>query len=424
MVKRSDAQHIIHALRLGTVPTRGLQHYAVGQEKEFSVLQEELKAVTAGHSRLKAVRGGYGSGKTFMISRLAEEALAARFVVSQVVLNRSGYSLHQLERLYRGIMQELRVRGTEGNALASILDRWIDSAEEYVVDVQGVAEDNEPALRQAVGARIEVLLGETVRERPSFAAALRAYYDAHARMDYASKRQILGWLMADPHASVRQISSIKGQIDHSDVFAYLQELVRMIRQTGRPGLVIILDEMDEMRRLRRDHRHSAWANLRDLTDRIGGQVEGLYIVLAGTPDVFRGARSMQELEPLYQRLDEPTADTEHPNLRGAQLPLQPMDADHLLNVTRRVRALWENAQDSESRLPAGFEEQLVQGWTARLGSRSPRIVIREFISVLDRLHDYPDYDPVREYSFDLPGEAFTPEELGDDSFSEVTEEVF
>ncbi|GAA5533416.1 hypothetical protein Dalu01_01819 [Deinococcus aluminii] len=174
-LRRADAQHIVHALRLGTVPHRGLEHYAVGQAREFGVLQEELASVASGHSRLKAVRGGYGSGKTFVISRLAEEALSQRFVVSQVVLNRAGYSLHSLERLYQGVMQQLRAKGTEGNALASILDRWVSAAEEYAVEVQNVPEDDEGALRHAVGKRIEVLLQEVVRERPSFAAALRAY---------------------------------------------------------------------------------------------------------------------------------------------------------------------------------------------------------------------------------------------------------
>lgn len=423
-LRKTDAQHIVHALRLGTVPSRGLHHYAVGQEREFGVLREELTSVAAGHSRLKAVRGGYGSGKTFVISRLAEEALSQRFAVSQVVLNRAGYSLHLLERLYQGVMQQLRVKGTEGNALASILDRWVGAAEEYVVEVQGVPEDDEAALRQAVGKRIEVLLQEAVQERPSFAAALSAYYDAHLRMDHAGKRQVMGWLMADPHTTARSVPGVRGQVSGTDVFAYLQEFVRMLRQLGRPGLVIVLDELDEIRHLRRDLRQSAWANLRDLTDRVGRNVEGLYIVLAGTPDVFKGPRSLQELEPLAQRLDEPTIDSAHPNLRGAQLPLHPLGQPQLLEVMGRVRRIWEVAQDAPSRLPEGFEGMLAQGWTARLGNRSPRIVIREFVGVLDRLHDYPEFDPFAEYSFDLPEAAFTFEELGGGLPDPLPEDVF
>ncbi|GAA5533417.1 hypothetical protein Dalu01_01820 [Deinococcus aluminii] len=139
-------------------------------------------------------------------------------------------------------------------------------------------------------------------------------------MDHAGKRQVLGWLMADPHATARGVPGVRGQVSGTDVFAYLQEFVGMLRQLGRPGLVIVLDELDEIRHLRRDWRQNAWANLRDLTDRVGRNVEGLYVVLAGTPDVFRGPRSVQELEPLAQRLDEPTIDSAHPNFAGRNCP--------------------------------------------------------------------------------------------------------
>lgn len=413
-VHQNDAEHVIQALRLGTVPQRGLQLYSVGNEREYAVLQDELQTVVSGHSRLKAIRGGYGSGKTFITSRLAEDALAARFVVSRVSLNRDGYSLHRLESFYQGVMQQLRVKGTEGNALASILDRWMDAAEEYVIDVQGVPEQPVAGLQAAVRARMEVLLKDTVQERPSFAAALAGYYEAHLHMDHERKRQALGWLMADPHASTRPLRGVRGYIEGTDVFAYLQEFVRIIRQMGRPGLVIIVDELDEMRHLvRRDMRARAWASLRDLIDRLGSNVEGVYVVLAATPDVLRGPRSIEELPPLAQRLSEPTADSAHPNLRGAQLPLQPFTEAQLGDVLRRVRLLWERAVGEPSRLPQGFEDHLARGWTERLGARSPRIAIREFIAVLDRLHDYATYDPLTEYDFDLPAEVFTPEERGD-----------
>ncbi|WP_345454532.1 BREX system ATP-binding domain-containing protein [Deinococcus aluminii] len=95
-----------------------------------------------------------------------------------------------------------------------------------------------------------------------------------------------------------------------------------------------------------------------------------------------------------------------------------------MEVMGRVRHIWEVAQGVTSRLPEGFEGMLAQGWTTRLGSRSPRIVIREFVGVLDRLHDYPEFDPFVEYSFDLPAEAFSSEERGDGVWEPLPEDVF
>lgn len=409
---RHDAVHIISALRQGVVPSRGLHHYAVGQDRELNILLEGLRDVTDGHSAFKGIRGGYGSGKTFLISRLAEEALQQGYAVSQVSLNRDKTSLHMLERLYQGILQHLHIRGTEGNGLSTLLDRWIGSAEEYVIEVEGIPEHLEGALREAVGKRIEVLLGEVARERPSYSAALKTYYQASLSGNHALKRDVLGWLMADPHASTRQLSGVRGQIQASDTLAYLRELTRMVRQLKRPGLLIILDELDEMRHLKRDLRQRAWANLRDLLDELGRGIPGLFVVLAGTPEVYDDRRGITELPPLEQRLGDPTQQTAHPNLRGPQLPLPTFSQVQLASVMARLEQLWIIAGGHSSRLPPEFGASLAEGWTQRLGSRSPRIAIREFISVLDRCRDYPDFDPVQEYHYALDSAALTPEEAG------------
>lgn len=412
-IPRHDAVHIIAALRQGGVPTNGLHHYAVGQERELNVLLDQLREVAAGHSQFKAIRGGYGSGKTFITSRLAEAARQQGFAVSQVSLNRDMASLHMLERLYRGIMQALEISGTEGNALGTLLDRWLGSAEDYVLDVQGIPEHLTQAVREAVGQRVEVLLAEVAQERPSFSAALKAYYDADVAGDHALKRDVLGWLMADPHASTRQLRGVRGQINPADTLAYLREFTRMVRHLGRPGLLIILDELDEMRHLKRDLRQRAWANLRDLLDELARGIPGLYLVLAGTPEVFDDRRGITELAPLAQRLDDPTQRSAHPNLRGPQLPLPTFSQENLAAVMRRVNTLWELESGTSSRVPESFSDMLASGWTQRLGSRSPRIAIREFISVLDRARDYPDFHPEQEYDFSLDAVVLTPEERGE-----------
>ena len=264
-----DADIIIAALRTGTVPSRGLHQYAVGLDKEFGVLRSELQAVKNGQSRVKGVRGAYGSGKTFVVSHLAEDALNLNFVVSKVTLNRDGSSLAALERLYQGVMQNLRMRGTEGGALPALLDRWVERAESYAVEVQGVSEDDRSALRAAVGARLNEMLGEMAREKPAFAAALAAYAQAHINEDYDLKRLVVGWSMADPNISARAIPGVRGQVGRTEVLVYLRVLVGIVRSVGRAGVVVILDELDEMRKLPSDQRAKAWANLRDLLDQVG-----------------------------------------------------------------------------------------------------------------------------------------------------------
>ncbi|MGO1686005.1 MAG: BREX system ATP-binding domain-containing protein, partial [Brachybacterium sp.] len=70
---------IIGALRRGTVPAEGLDQLAVGLDRFAGALSEELDQVSGGGAVVKAVRGEYGSGKTFFTRHLAETALRRGF---------------------------------------------------------------------------------------------------------------------------------------------------------------------------------------------------------------------------------------------------------------------------------------------------------------------------------------------------------
>ena len=63
---------ILDALRRGTVPREGLDAFAVGMERFEAATDADLSAVSAGQGGFKAVRGEYGSGKTFFARWLQE----------------------------------------------------------------------------------------------------------------------------------------------------------------------------------------------------------------------------------------------------------------------------------------------------------------------------------------------------------------
>ena len=66
---------IIDALRRGTVPADGLDQLAVGLDRLAPVLGEELDKVAGGAAVFKAVRGEYGSGKTFFAAEAKKYGL-------------------------------------------------------------------------------------------------------------------------------------------------------------------------------------------------------------------------------------------------------------------------------------------------------------------------------------------------------------
>ena len=66
-------REIIDALRLGAVPRRGLELFAVGLDRLEKTVDGELDAVAAGQGKFKAVRGEYGTGKTFFARWLEQD---------------------------------------------------------------------------------------------------------------------------------------------------------------------------------------------------------------------------------------------------------------------------------------------------------------------------------------------------------------
>jgi hypothetical protein len=77
MVSPQRRSQIIDALRRGTVPQFGLDTLAVGLDRFEAALDDELDKLALGEQEtFKAVRGEYGSGKTFFGRWLQERAPA------------------------------------------------------------------------------------------------------------------------------------------------------------------------------------------------------------------------------------------------------------------------------------------------------------------------------------------------------------
>ena len=94
-------QEIIDALRRGTVPRTGLDAFAVGLQRFEPTFDQELASVKAGGSVFKAVRGEYGSGKTFVARWLQERAKRQGFAITEVQISETETPLHRLETARR-----------------------------------------------------------------------------------------------------------------------------------------------------------------------------------------------------------------------------------------------------------------------------------------------------------------------------------
>src|ERR1017187_8963003 len=128
-------REIIDALRRGTVPQCGLDTFAVGMDRYQDAIDQELETVRAGGGVFKAVRGEYGSGKTFFARWLQERAKKLTFATAEIQISETETPLHRLETVYRRLMERLATADSDSGAFRSVIDGWFYTLEEDVLAV-------------------------------------------------------------------------------------------------------------------------------------------------------------------------------------------------------------------------------------------------------------------------------------------------
>jgi len=409
MISPQRRREIIDALRRGTVPDRGLDALAVGIERFGDAVDDELAEVAKGAAGFKAIRGEYGSGKTFTARWLSERALRQGFATSEVQVSEGETPLHHLETVYRRLVERLSTPDTRGGALRSVIDGWFFTLEEEAIASGRVSESDERGLLQATQAIAERRLEHITRRAPAFSAVLRGYRQAVAAQDHALAEGLLAWLGGQPHvaASVKRAAGIKGEVDHDAALSFLGGLLTVLRDAGRSGLVFVLDEVETLQRVRSDVRDRALNALRQLIDELdSGRFPGLYLVITGTAAFFDGPQGIQRLPPLAQRLHTDfTADRKFDNPRAIQIRLHGFDLDALVEVGCRVRDIYAAGADASDRVREkvddGYVTRLAKAVSGELGEQvgvAPRIFLKKLVGdVLDRVDQFPDFDPLKDY---------------------------
>jgi P-loop Domain of unknown function (DUF2791) len=418
-VRRAE---IIDALRRGTVPARGLDVMAVGLGRFADAVDEELDKVGAGGAVFKAVRGEWGSGKTFALRWIAERARRKGFATSELQISETETPLHHLQTVYRRVIERLSVGDGEVGALRSVVDGWFYVLEEDVLAGGSVDEHDTTALIAATDKLMEQRLGDVVRTAPAFGAVLRAYRAATHAGDHATADGLLAWLGGQPNvaASVKRAAGIKGEIDHAGALSFLQGLLRILRDSGHAGLFLAIDEVETLQRVRSDARDKSLNALRQMLDEIdGGRFPGLYLLITGTPAFFDGPQGVQRLAPLAQRLaTDFSTDASFDNPRAVQLRLTGFDHDGLIELGAKVRDLYAqdrpNAERIHDQVDDAYVATLATAVTGSLGGKvgvTPRVFLKKLVGdVLDRVDQFESFDPRVDYHLTVGVEELTDEE--------------
>ncbi|WP_434582335.1 BREX system ATP-binding protein BrxD [Carbonactinospora thermoautotrophica] len=417
-VSAARRREVIDALRRGTVPQAGLDLFAVGLERFENALDDELATVAAGGAVFKAVRGEYGSGKTFFARWLAERAKRRGMAATEIQISETETPLHRLETVYRRLVERLSTASHPPSALRDVIDAWFYTLEEDVLATGEVptGDDGTPdmaALADGVERLMEHRLAAVARTTPAFAAALRAYRRAQLAGDHATAEALIAWIGGQPNvaASARRAAGVRGDLDHFAALGFLQGLLTVLRDCGHPGLLVVLDEIETLQRVRGDVREKGLNALRQLIDEVdAGRFPGLYLLITGTPAFFDGPQGVQRLAPLAQRLaTDFGTDPRFDSPRAVQIRLAGFDLPKLVQLGGVVRDLYAAGARNPDRIAARVDDayvaELATAVSGGLGGQvgvAPRIFLRKLVAdVLDRVEEFEDFDPRRHYALTL-----------------------
>ena len=412
-------REVIDALRRGTVPRRGLELYAVGVERFEEAVGEELDTCARGSGVFKAVRGEYGNGKTFFARWLEQQAFKRSFAAALVQIAEKDTPLYQMETIYRRAVESLATREWADAAFPHLIERWFAAVEDEALTLRTVDEQNAEAVEKAVVDLLEQRLEPLRTAAPQFAAALRVAYAARLRSDRPLYDGLVAWLMGNPNVSagVSRKAGLKGKLDHAGASGFLRGMLLLLKQTGRAGLLLTLDEAETIQRMRGDVRDKSLNALRQLIDDIGAhRYPGLYLLVTGTPTFFEGAQGIRRLPPLAERLQTDfSGDPRFESTRAVQVRLAPFDDSKLLEVGRKVRAIYPTKLPDRiaARITDSVLDDLARGVAGQLGQKvgvAPRLFLRKLVELLDKVEEHADFDPALHYKPVIDAREMTVEE--------------
>ncbi len=425
-------REIIDALRIGAVPRRGLELFAMGLDRFEKAIEDELDAVATGRGHFKAVRGEYGTGKTFFSRWLEHRALQRGFATTLVQISETETPLYRMETVYRRAVESLQTKEWADGAFRSLIDRWFFNLEEEVLTSGRVDAADADAVAKAVGDLLEQRLHEVSRTQPQFAAALRACHTARVKDDHATSEGLIAWLMGQPNvgAGIKRAANLKGELDNDLAAGFLRGLLEVLKQTGRAGLVLVLDEVETIQRVRADSREKSLNALRQLIDDlVAGRYPGLYVLITGTPQFFDGPQGVKRLDPLAQRLhtdfgDDPKFDSS----RAPQIRLQAFDLERMADVGRRIRDLYptENQERVRSKVNDDTIRSLASGVAGKLGGKvgiAPRIFLKRLVGLLDQVDEHAEFEPSKHHKLVVDATELTLEERAAAGVSATLDEI-
>ncbi|MFZ4520251.1 MAG: BREX system ATP-binding domain-containing protein [Bacteroidales bacterium] len=250
------ANEILTKLEGGNPPSRFVEELFVGRTAEKRYLDNVIRDLLAGKSRITVWNGPYGAGKSSMLKYVEQLFLKNGFAISPVTIagNRNFYSSGSASKnilnLYTEIIKNIDFPESSGfTSVTEVMNRWVKvvcPGDEALPGATPDTGDLKDLADNYIKNSSLKLNGNTNLIHPVLKELLLDYLEASVTGDKELKRNLENWFLGVYTSRGEARRDIKKNVITDD--SYFRHLIYfwcwLFRDAGLKGLVIDLDNID------------------------------------------------------------------------------------------------------------------------------------------------------------------------------------
>lgn len=395
------ANVLMNALKGGVVPRTGLEYITVGRTREINAILHDIEMIEEGSASFRFIVGKYGSGKSFLLQTIRNYATAKGFAVVDADLSperRFAGTKGQGLATYKELIQNLSTKSKpDGGALPLVLEKWISGIQ---MEIKTNGETSEEEFDKQVERRIYAVAGslEGMVNGFEFAKAVVLYWKAYKEDDSALKSNVLKWFRGEyaTRKEAKEDLGINFIVTDETWYDFLKLFAAFLVGAGYKGMLVVIDELVNIFKIPNSiTRANNYEKILTMyNDVLQGKAKHIGFLMGGTPqcieDKYKGVFSYEALRSRLAEGHFATADVK--DLSAPIIRLQMLSQEEMYILIEKLLHIHAQLYRYE---PAMTQEDLVYFLTVeynRVGAEThitPREIIRDFIELLNILHQNP-----------------------------------
>lgn len=313
-IPKTTAAIVLNSLKSGVVPRVGLEYITVGRRSEIQALLQDVSIIEEGGSAFRFIEGKYGSGKTFLMHALRNHVMEKQFVVTDVELSvdkRFVGNRGQGLATYRELIRNMSVNACPNNgALKLILDKWIGTIENEVVQQEGLTPGHE-SFDFKVSKKIYEITS-SMEERVNgfdFGKVIAVYYKGHKAGNDELQQCAFRWLCGEyrTKTEAKRDLGVNLLITDDNWYDFMKLWADFAVKAGYAGLYICVDELASLyeipSKVGRDYNYGKILNI--YNDALQGKASHLGIIMSVTKEAMEDTvKGIYSFEPLRTRIED------------------------------------------------------------------------------------------------------------------------